>query len=277
MDQNHVNGAMDPKTQSQTLQPNLLTSSLNNITIPIPLLKQQSTEVIKGGSKLKFTALDCCNWTLGLGSNTGSLYLYDPESLRLFTLISNKDLREPIVKLKFSPSSNSLAGLVAIATSKQALFLMEINLQSKKDKERIAFRLPLSTPSLISYFLWDDNSTNIYFGDDAGGVFVANIETARKSKNYLPELLFRCDSNVIQLFLSNEKLLACSLTRSLLFDLKLRRSLESPILLSSQTQTTTLLMTSAALANPTSPTNTNLGPIQVGSQLRDGRFVFIFV
>lgn len=272
------NVATQQQQQQSILQPTALASSLNSINAPVALLKPQSTELIK----TKFSAMDCCSWSLVLGTTIGTLYLFDPESLRRFGLISNKDLRDPIVRLKWAPSANqsNTSGLIAIATSKQTIILMEINLQSKKEKERIASRIQTPTNSPVSYWVWDDNSANLYFGDESGGVYHLSVDAARRSKNYQPELLFRCDSNVVQLVLANEKLLASSLTRCLLFDLRSRRSV-----LSQSTGTTNstssssqnVLLTASTLANPNQAPSIPAGtPMQIGSQLRDGRFVFFF-
>jgi hypothetical protein len=184
-------------------------------------LKSQPTDAIKVGSKLRYSCVDCTSWAVALGTNTGSMYLFDPDTLRLLTLISDKDLREPIVKLRISPPSSMFAsggGVIAVATAKQSLFLMEVNMGTKKERERILHRFSLGA-SNVSYLLWDDH-WNLFIGDESGGVWCCSLsEASRRPRTYSPELLFRCDSFVVQLSLANDRLLASSNSRCMMLDL----------------------------------------------------------
>lgn len=72
---------------------------------------------------VKLTCIDSCSEYLLLGATTGSLYVFDRKTSKFIQLLSIEDIREPIVKIKFSPDERFLA----IATSKPNIYVLEIN------------------------------------------------------------------------------------------------------------------------------------------------------
>jgi hypothetical protein len=88
------------------------------------------------GGRVVYRSLSCSSSYVVLGANTGSLYFYERESFRFLALISCKEIREPIAKLKFGPNST----ILSLTTSKNTLFILEINLTNRKEKERVLYK-----------------------------------------------------------------------------------------------------------------------------------------
>lgn len=93
-----------------------------------------SSSLTSNRSRIRYSCLDISENFLVLGANTGSLYFYERESLTFLQLLTF--VQDPIVQVRFSPNERFLA----IATSKNYnIIILEPNLRSKKDKERVSW------------------------------------------------------------------------------------------------------------------------------------------
>ncbi len=178
-------------------------------------------------SRVKYSAVDICTQYLVLGANTGTLYFYEKDTLRFLALISNKDIREPISKIKFS----NLPNILAISTAKGSIFLLELNLNNRKEKEKVIFKYIHKEE--LTCLEWGDDT--LFFADDVGNIAAIPLTKAR-SLFFSPEMVYKCDSSVVQIDYLDNQLLASSLTRCIIINFTKHTSL------------------------------------QIGSQLRDGRF-----
>lgn len=110
-----------------------------------------------GHSRLTVSCISCTTEWLAAGTNSGSIYLYHRQALKLASLISVKEIREPLISIKFSSNGQFLA-----ATSKNSLFVLEHNQSSsqtaKKGKERLLGGCSL--PSEVTCLLWSEELTH---------------------------------------------------------------------------------------------------------------------
>lgn len=205
------------------------------------------------GARVKYTSIDSCsiyfsvsqtsqsnNVYVILGANTGSIYFYEyiskTNSLKLISLLSNKEIRDSISLLK----SNSYGSLLAISTTKNSLLLLEHNLiqyhinrttssinETGKEKHNILTKIPVKDE--ITCMIWNEDNhstkegrgTILYIGDSVGSVFAVNyfesISTSSTKKNMI-EHLYKCDSPIVQLEYRDNKLLISSHSRSTIID-----------------------------------------------------------
>ena len=179
----------------------------------------------KLGGRVKLSCLDCSSQYLVFGANTGSLYFYDRESLRLLSLISSKEIREPITLVKLSPLGN----ILAIATSKLSVFILEHNVNNRKEKEKVLLKIPHNQE--ITCLEWEKcvaekeeelkstgGSSCAYFSDVVGSTFMIPLAKPKSSQilktsssNLISnaEHVHKCDSSIVQLdFLDNQLLIS---------------------------------------------------------------------
>lgn len=178
--------------------------------------------------RVKYSCLDISKNYILLGANTGSFYFYERETLRFITLLSLKEIREPISLVKFNYQGN----LIAISTIKATLCILEINLNQRKDKEKIIYKN--FHKEEITCLQWDYEGNNLFFGDQIGNITMISFN---KNRFRNLEIIFKCDSSIVQLSFQDDILLASSLSRcTVIYPLQKQNS------------------------------------IQIGSQLRDGKF-----
>jgi len=130
-------------------------------------------------------------------------------------LISNSEIREPITDIRFAPGEQVLA----VATSIQGganIYIMEHNIRAKQ-KEKVRFKIT-EHKAPVTDMQWSDD-LRLFSGDEEGNLFMSPIGLRLKSTFFTgkTELLFKCDSRVVQLDFDSEsnQLLASSFTKSI--------------------------------------------------------------
>lgn len=88
----------------------------------------------------------------------------------------------------------------------------------------------------ITYLQWDTHSPVLFFSDNSGQVF--KVVCKKLNQTLHRELLFKCDSSIVELDFKNNKLLVSSLTRCTIISFS----------------------------------NSNFTAVSVGTQKRDGRY-----
>jgi WD40 repeat protein len=170
-------------------------------------------------SRIRYSCLDASENFLVLGANTGSLYFYERDTLAFLQLLTL--IQEPIVQVKFSPNER----FVAIATSKNYnIVVIEPNLRSKKDKERIVMTVT-EHKSEITCLSWAGSGPQLrlFSGDESGAVYVTSVGARLKTfftSTSDSEYLYKCDTRVVQLHYDDDlnQLLVSNLTNSLIIN-----------------------------------------------------------
>lgn len=179
------------------------------------LLSQRLPEVQNAvsSSRIKYTAISASTNYLVCGANTGSLYVFNREGTEMLRLISNSELPDPVHLLSFNPSDEDI---LAIASTKNIIYLLKLNLSDRNTKEKILLKMT-DHKTQISSLIWSSEasgSIKIYSGDIQGQVWM----TDAKKLIQKTVQLFDCKSPVVQLDCRGEQLLISSRTQVLLID-----------------------------------------------------------
>ncbi|EGC38473.1 hypothetical protein DICPUDRAFT_148868 [Dictyostelium purpureum] len=201
-------------TVDTTLVPKLVIDDLDNILLPIG-----------GGSRVKYTCLDVSKRYLALGATTGSLYFFERKSassiftnkkqilehfqnhqhaFKVFTndnisftqILSLNDIRDQISIIKINPINDNL---VAVATLR-TLYIIESNISKSREKEKILAKMTdHPKDSEITSIIWSRCGNYLFSGDDSGNIFCCSVVKARKAFFFSGELVYKCDSKIVQL------------------------------------------------------------------------------
>jgi hypothetical protein len=162
------------------------------------------------GGRVRYSCLDINSTILVLGANTGSIYFFEREAARFITLVSPVDNRDPLHFIKIKSFEPSGWIQLSFCTSKNTLYIMDINLLNRKEKDKVI--LKHQHKEEISCLLWDNDGTNLFFGDVTGSVYVVSLKVIGLFLS--PELVHKMDSAIVQIEVVGSQIVIASLTRT---------------------------------------------------------------
>ncbi|XP_065070572.1 uncharacterized protein LOC135695413 [Rhopilema esculentum] len=179
-----------------------ITRNIENLSVPV-----------KSSTGLKYTAVALAKTLVCLGTNTGSTYIFENETLKLIKFIASKG--GSIQILKFSKDEK----LLAIVDSIGIVTCLEVN--EEKCEISVVKEIEDHKGAKITCLCWDDDSARLFVGDERG-IVTAFIVAAFKmpagkflSKSSI-EVVVKGESPIVQLDYSKLKLLVSTTNRTLL-------------------------------------------------------------
>ncbi|KAM3720343.1 BLOC-2 complex member HPS5 [Dirofilaria immitis] len=177
-------------------------------------------------TRIKFTCLDASAHYLAVGSTSGTVYLFSRFASKYRNRVSSVPIQVisikdgPIIKLSISPNEKYLATaskrgsltitlLVGIGQNPITLISTDCHIGSDEYGQSIH----------ITELCWCSDSSKIYAGDTKGRI----SQTLIQNRNFFrssTDIIFQTDSEIVQFDLRGDCLLASTLTRCCVCDLK---------------------------------------------------------
>ncbi|XP_065832207.1 BLOC-2 complex member HPS5-like [Oscarella lobularis] len=179
-------------------------------------------EPIKGTVRVKYTALAASSRHLAAGANTGAVYCFDRQTLRLLRLLANKEGH--VTHLRFSPGGR----LLALACQK-TIVVWDHNVEGKAKPRRVKV---VGGDAKLNYICWDGFGSRLFSGDERGHVRMMSVATSKiKSGINMKEsdLIFRADTPVVQLDFFAGKLLVSTVSQCWILDPQSPRTSALPV------------------------------------------------
>jgi len=181
--------------------------------LAIPRNFESLVSPLKSSIGLKYSAVALSSSIICLGTNTGSTYVFERESLKLVKFIASKGGNIEI--LQFSKDEK----LLAIADSTGIVTCLEVN--EEKHELKVTKEIEDHKRSRITALTWDDYSARLFIGDEGGfvtAVIVApfKLPAGKFLSKSTIEVVVKGESPIVQLDFSELKLLVSTTTRTLL-------------------------------------------------------------
>uniref|UniRef100_A0AAF5Q0C2 RING-type domain-containing protein n=2 Tax=Wuchereria bancrofti TaxID=6293 RepID=A0AAF5Q0C2_WUCBA len=177
-------------------------------------------------TRIKFICLDASAHYLAVGSTSGTVYLFSRFASKYRNRISSVPIQVisikdgPIIKLSISPNEKYLATaskrgsltitvLVGIGQSPITLFTTDSHVGTDQ----------YGQPVHVTELRWCSDSSKVYAGDTKGRI----SRTAVHNRNFFrspTDIIFETDSEIVQFDLRDDYLLASTLTRCCVCDLR---------------------------------------------------------
>uniref|UniRef100_A0A158RBL4 LisH domain-containing protein n=1 Tax=Thelazia callipaeda TaxID=103827 RepID=A0A158RBL4_THECL len=205
-------------------------NSANNVLVTHLFVELTSLDELSfptsSSARIKYTCLDASTHYLAVGSTTGTIYLFSrfasKHRSRLSSVpiqvVSTKD--GPVVKLSISPNEKYLAtaskrgsltitALTGIGQNPTILFSVDSHVSRDENGQ----------PAYVTELCWCKDSSKIYAGDTKGQISrtVINKRSFFRSPS---NIIFKTDSEIVQFDLRDDMLLASTMTRCCICNLK---------------------------------------------------------
>ncbi|XP_061176363.1 uncharacterized protein LOC133185262 [Saccostrea echinata] len=168
---------------------------------------------LRGSARLKYTCFDVSSRYIAVGSNTGSVYIFDKVSLRHLQVVFSEAEPSSVNNVKVCPTNKT----VAFSMLNGHVQVMEMNIDKRQKPDRLR-AINNHLQQSVSCIQWDAGGQKLYTADNAGNVVVSLIPTSKMKNLVLApiEVILTLSVPVIQLDLYQDKLLVSTRTECFL-------------------------------------------------------------
>ncbi|KAB7497168.1 Hermansky-Pudlak syndrome 5-like protein [Armadillidium nasatum] len=182
------------------------------------LLRNDIEKSIPGNSsfKIKVTAIDICDPYIVLGSNAGTLYLFNNETSSFIQKLQTTKGR--ITQISISPD----IAFVACSSSSGLVFILKIpNFVPQSNLHPVTSRK--HEGSIVTALSWSNNGRDLYIGDGDGILSLLHVPPNLASSLILnlTHYLMKMDSAIYQIDTHSHYLLVSTLTKSYICNTRL--------------------------------------------------------
>ncbi|KAL7647418.1 UNVERIFIED_CONTAM: hypothetical protein RMT77_001014 [Armadillidium vulgare] len=182
------------------------------------LLRNDIEKSIPGNSsfKIKVTAIDICGPYIVLGSNAGTLYLFNNETSSFIQKIQTTKGR--ITQISISPD----IAFLACSSSSGLVFILKIpNFVPQSNLHPVSSRK--HEGSIVTALSWSNNGRDLYIGDGNGILSLLHVPPNLASSLILnlTHYLMKMDSAIYQIHTHSHYLLVSTLTKSYICNTRL--------------------------------------------------------
>ncbi|KAL3998539.1 hypothetical protein ACH3XW_15455 [Acanthocheilonema viteae] len=213
------------KTAKEQKEDECSSSPLTHLFVELTSLEELSFPT-SSSTRIKFTCLDASAHYLAVGSTSGTVYLFSRFASKYRNRISSVPIQVisikegPIIKLSISPNEKYLAAaskrgsltitiLVGIGQNPITLFSSESHVGTDE----------YGQPIHVTELCWCSDSSKVYAGDTKGRI----SRTLIYNRNFFrspTDIIFETDSEIVQFDLRDDFLLASTLTRCCICNLR---------------------------------------------------------
>uniref|UniRef100_A0A0R3RZ63 Hermansky-Pudlak syndrome 5 protein homolog n=1 Tax=Elaeophora elaphi TaxID=1147741 RepID=A0A0R3RZ63_9BILA len=213
------------KTVKEQKEDKRSNSPLTHLFVELTSLEELSFPT-SSSTRIKFTCLDASAHYLAVGSTSGTVYLFSRFASKYRNRISSVPIQVisikdgPIIKLSISPDEKYLATaskrgsltvtvLVGVGQNPITLFSSESHVGTDE----------CGQPTYVTELRWCNDSSKVYAGDTKGRI----SRTLIHNRNFFrspTDIIFETDSEIVQFDLRDDFLLASTLTRCCICDLR---------------------------------------------------------
>ncbi|XP_062609661.1 uncharacterized protein LOC134271482 [Saccostrea cucullata] len=168
---------------------------------------------LRGSARLKYTCFDVSSRYIAVGSNTGSVYIFDKISLRHLQVVFTEAEPSSVNNVKICPTNKT----VAFSMLNGHVQVMELNIDKRQKPDRLR-AINNHVYRNVSCIQWDAGGQKLYTADNGGNVVVSLIPTSKMKNLVLApiEVILTLSVPVIQLDLYQDKLLVSTRTECFL-------------------------------------------------------------
>ncbi|XP_048781169.2 uncharacterized protein LOC125683761 isoform X3 [Ostrea edulis] len=164
---------------------------------------------LRGSARLKYTCFDISSRYIAVGSNTGSVYIFDKISLRHLQVVFTEVEPSSVNNVKLCSNNKT----VAFSLLNGHVQVMELNIDKRQKPDRLR-SVNNHMHQIVSCIQWSAGGQKLYTADNAGNVVVSIIPTSKMKNLVLApiEVILTLSVPVIQLDLHQDKLLVSTRT-----------------------------------------------------------------
>ncbi|CAG9534519.1 unnamed protein product [Cercopithifilaria johnstoni] len=200
-------------------------SPLTHLFVELTSLEELSFPT-SSSTRIKYTCLDVSTHYLAVGSTSGTVYLFTRFASKYRNRISSVPIQVisikdgPVIKLSISPNEKYLA-----AASKQGSLTITVLVDIGQNpitffsSESHVGTDEYGQPTHVTELRWCSDSSKVYAGDTKGRI----SRTLIHNRNFFrspTDIIFETDSEIVQFDLRDDFLLASTLTRCCVCDLR---------------------------------------------------------